>query len=148
MGNPGPSGGGGICRNDNGTFLFGFSMGYGVGSNNMAKLRTIHDGMLICLEKGFDRVIVESDSKLAIHSLSNQSKTPWKWDSWLSRINRLRSLGTFVFTHILREGSEPANGLAREESLLLQSSIYLHYRCLPPIVQGSFSICYLPQGGT
>ncbi|XP_058089366.1 LRR receptor-like serine/threonine-protein kinase EFR [Magnolia sinica] len=50
--NPGLLGGGGICRNNNDAFIFGFSVAYGVGSNNLAELHAIHDGMVLCLEKG------------------------------------------------------------------------------------------------
>ncbi|XP_058103383.1 uncharacterized protein LOC131246940 [Magnolia sinica] len=78
LGNPGPSGGGGICRNDSSAFILGFTVAYGVGSNNMAELFAIYDGMMLCLEKGLDTIILESDSKLLIDSLIKQSKTPWK----------------------------------------------------------------------
>ncbi|XP_058075296.1 uncharacterized protein LOC131223778 [Magnolia sinica] len=44
-GNLGPSGGRGICRNEVGDFIFGFSAGYGPGSNVFAELRAIHDGL-------------------------------------------------------------------------------------------------------
>ncbi|XP_058071227.1 protein TIC 55, chloroplastic-like [Magnolia sinica] len=144
MGNLGPSGGGGICRNENDTFLFGFSAGYGVGSNNMAELRAIHDGMLLCLGRGLDRVIVASESKLLISSLTYHSKTPWKWNPWLSRINHLRRLGDFSFAHILREGNGAADGLSQEGSLLQQYMIYLHSRCLPQPISSS-KAHYLPN---
>ncbi|XP_058076430.1 uncharacterized protein LOC131225018 [Magnolia sinica] len=65
-GNPGLSGGGGVCRNDKGDFLFGFAFGYGVMSNIGAEIRAAHDGLLLCIEKGFSKVVVESDSELVI----------------------------------------------------------------------------------
>ncbi|XP_058103385.1 uncharacterized protein LOC131246942 [Magnolia sinica] len=89
LSNPGPSGGGGICRNDRGVFLFAFSVAYVNGSNNLAELCAIHNGMVLCLEKGLDRIVVESDSRLVIDTLSSQSGCPWKWNPWIARINRL-----------------------------------------------------------
>ncbi|XP_058103565.1 uncharacterized protein LOC131247149 [Magnolia sinica] len=131
LSNPSPSGGGGICGNDIGAFLLGFSAAYGVDSINLAKLRAIHDWMLLCLEKDLDKIIVESDSNLVIASLTTQSKTPWKREPWISRINCLRRLGHFSFSHTLREDNGPANDLARLGSLLQQSSIHHNSRTLP-----------------
>ncbi|XP_058111997.1 uncharacterized protein LOC131255316 [Magnolia sinica] len=62
LGNPGPSSGGGICRDENGAFLFAFHEGYGSGSNVHAEIRAIHDGLLLCFSKGLKNIIVESDS--------------------------------------------------------------------------------------
>ncbi|XP_058099900.1 uncharacterized protein LOC131244283 [Magnolia sinica] len=45
---------------------------YGVGSNNMAKLRAIHDGMTLCLEKGLDRELIK-ETVVAATSLKDSS---------------------------------------------------------------------------
>ncbi|XP_058106811.1 uncharacterized protein LOC131250539 [Magnolia sinica] len=136
LSNPGPSGGGGVCRNASGSFVFGFSAAYGVGSNNLAELRAIHDGMVFCLEKGLIRVIVESDSEVVIAALSSPSKTPWRWQPWLARIFCLCRLGHFSFSHTLREGNGPADALARVGSLHQQSSLHHDSISLPSRIRG------------
>ncbi|XP_058080751.1 uncharacterized protein LOC131228933 [Magnolia sinica] len=77
--NPGPSGGGGLCRNDRGDFISGFLAGYGPGSNVYAKLRAIHDGLTHCVTLGLQNIIVESDSKLVVDFLNGLAKPSWKW---------------------------------------------------------------------
>jgi hypothetical protein len=76
-GNPGISGGGGICRKDDGSFLFAFSEGYGYGTNNRAEFRAIHDGLEFCLQIRMNRIIIESDSKLAMDILAGKAICPW-----------------------------------------------------------------------
>ncbi|XP_058071137.1 uncharacterized protein LOC131220191 [Magnolia sinica] len=115
-GNPGLSGGGGICRGDNGYFIFAFSSGYGTGTNNRVEMRAIFNGLTLCLEKGLDRIEIESDSKLVIDLLSGKPHTPWLWRYWISRINKLRQGGTSSLRLIHREGNGPVDCMAREGS--------------------------------
>ncbi|XP_058106878.1 uncharacterized protein LOC131250608 [Magnolia sinica] len=61
-GNPGLFGGEGGYKNTNGDLILAFSLGYGMGSNNGAELRAVHDRIQLCLELGLNKVVIESDS--------------------------------------------------------------------------------------
>ncbi|XP_058082396.1 uncharacterized protein LOC131230496 [Magnolia sinica] len=127
-GNSGFSGGGGICKRDDGSFVFAFLSAYGVGSNNKAKLRAIYDGIVLCLDRGFSRIVVETNSMVARGLLSGTSTTPWKLKPWVSRIKSLGRTANFVFSVIPREGNGPADGMAKEASGTQAS--------LPPHIRG------------
>ncbi|XP_058111714.1 uncharacterized protein LOC131255033 [Magnolia sinica] len=126
MGNPGNSGGGSICRDDRGGFLFAFASAYGVGSNVNAELKAIYDGMEKCLASGLLRVVVESDSQLVVNFLSGSLSPGWKWGYWIARINRLKCRGQFLFRHIFREGKGAVDAMARlgsrDQTTMMMSS--------------------------
>ncbi|XP_058099842.1 uncharacterized protein LOC131244216 [Magnolia sinica] len=111
-GNPGLSGGGGLCRNDSGALIFAFYVGYGMGSNNRAELRAVRDSLSLCRSFGLSTVEVETDSKLVANMLNGRSHPSWIWNPWLKRIKNFKRLGTFVFIVIPREGNAPADSLA------------------------------------
>ncbi|XP_058071175.1 uncharacterized protein LOC131220234 [Magnolia sinica] len=79
LGNPGMSRRGGVCRGDNDSFHFAFSLGYGVGLNSMAKLWPVYHGLGLCVDSGFFRVEIESDSKLVVLILNGSSQQSWQW---------------------------------------------------------------------
>ncbi|XP_058089091.1 uncharacterized protein LOC131236018 [Magnolia sinica] len=135
-GNPGFSGGGGICRKEDGSFIFAFSAGYGYGTNNSAELRAIYDGLELCLLKGINRIMVELDSKLVIAILVGESRCPWHWKPWLDRINNLRLSGTFTFHHILYEGNGPADSLVKVGSETQVKKCHDHFTSLPRQTKG------------
>ncbi|XP_058070080.1 uncharacterized protein LOC131219096 [Magnolia sinica] len=130
------SGGGRICRRDDGSFVFAFSSAYGVGSNNQAELRAIYDGIVLCLDRGFSKIIVETDSMVAAVLLSGTSATRWKWKPWVARIKSFEQTAEFVFSAIPREGNGPVDGMAREASGIQASLVTSHYQDLPPHIRG------------
>ncbi|XP_058071178.1 uncharacterized protein LOC131220236 [Magnolia sinica] len=77
LGNPGMSGRGGVCRGDNGSFHFAFSLGYGVGSNSMAELWAVYHGLCLCVDSGFFHVEIKSNSKLVVSILNGSSQPSW-----------------------------------------------------------------------
>ncbi|XP_058082449.1 uncharacterized protein LOC131230561 [Magnolia sinica] len=134
--NPGLSGGGGIYRRDDGRFVLAFSSAYGVGSNNQAEIRAIYDGIILCLDRGFSKIIVETDLKVAARLLSGTLATSWNWKPWVARIKSLVHAAELVFSVIPREGNGPADGMAREASGTQASIVISHYRDLPPHIRG------------
>ncbi|XP_058071074.1 uncharacterized protein LOC131220118 [Magnolia sinica] len=112
-GNPGMSGGGGVCRNEKDVLLFTFSEEYGLGSNIRAELRAIHNGLYHCISRGHWSIIVEFDSQLVIDFLLGVATPCWKWSYWLSRIENLKLSGQVQFAHIFREDNGPADAMAR-----------------------------------
>ncbi|XP_058111280.1 uncharacterized protein LOC131254305 [Magnolia sinica] len=134
---PGRSGGGGVCRNHNGDFVFAFSVHYDIGSNTKAELRAVYNGLLLCSEFGFSQIEVKSVSLSMVALLNGLMDLGWHWGYWLQRIERLRAVGSVTFIHILREGNIPAYGMARSGSSS-QSSFYTrHAADLPPKIRGA-----------
>ncbi|XVE96968.1 hypothetical protein REPUB_Repub02eG0269900 [Reevesia pubescens] len=60
---------GGLCRNDQGDWLCGFTLKLGVGTILHAEIQAILTGLRLAWEKGFVRVIVETDSLLAVEKI-------------------------------------------------------------------------------
>ncbi|XP_058100112.1 uncharacterized protein LOC131244618 [Magnolia sinica] len=108
------AGGGGVCRNDKGKFIYNFAYGYGPSMTNTGvEFRAVHDGILLCLERGFSQIIIESDSNLVIKVFNNEAKTAWVWKGWRTLIDRLRGLVTVNFVHTFREGNGMTDALAQ-----------------------------------
>ncbi|XP_058082487.1 uncharacterized protein LOC131230607 [Magnolia sinica] len=77
LGNLGPSGGGGLCRDSSGGFLFAFAKGYGTPSNTHAELRAVHEDLCLSLSKGYHQIIIESDLELIVRFLSGAATPGW-----------------------------------------------------------------------
>lgn len=60
-GNPGPSGAGGIIRNEQGQMIIAFAMPLGNMSNNLAEAPALKNGIELCISKGIKNLEVESD---------------------------------------------------------------------------------------
>ncbi|XP_058082336.1 uncharacterized protein LOC131230428 [Magnolia sinica] len=146
MGNPGKAGGGGICRNDRGDFIFGFAAGYGVLSNTGAKVRAVHDGLLHCLKRGLAKIIIESDSLQVVNALIGKSSIGWKWQNWCKRIKGLIALGQVRVQHTHREGNGPVDALTRLGSSLQLSATFLARSNLPWVVRGQIFLDKLGLG--
>ncbi|XP_058092498.1 uncharacterized protein LOC131238937 [Magnolia sinica] len=136
-GNSGRLGGGGICRGEMGNFLFAFSGGYGVGTNTIAELRVVHDGLALGIQRGYSQIILESDSNLVVELLNGVATPGWKWRRWLHRIYQLQGNGRIRFVHVLREGNSPADFLARLGSASQSGAWFDRPSKLPHQVRGS-----------
>ncbi|XP_058103060.1 uncharacterized protein LOC131246718 [Magnolia sinica] len=134
-GNPGLVGGGGICRRDDGSFIFAFSRDYRVGTNNRAELRVIYDGLLQCLDRVMTKVEVETESKVVAELLSGKPSTPYLWWPWVRQIANLGLRVSFQIWLIQREGNGPADGMAREGSKSQRDVDLNHLGELPPHVR-------------
>lgn len=63
-GNPGQAGAGGVFRDSNGGWLFGFARNIGQCSNNSAEFWALRDGLTIALRLGIRNITVETDSRI------------------------------------------------------------------------------------
>lgn len=63
---------GGIMRNREGEFSFGYSTPLGEGSNNQAEMGVALLGITWCLQLGYTRVILEVESQLVINASFNR----------------------------------------------------------------------------
>ena len=120
-GNPGQAGIGGIFRDSFSKFchLSSYPMGYV--TNNEAELMALKQGLIIAIREGYQRLVVEEDSAMAVGILKKlQQGNPWQKISKSWRIaklvedigNLLRQVGLVICTHVRWEGNEAADYLA------------------------------------
>ena len=115
IGNPGPSGIGGVLLDENGEELEQFSEHIGAATNNVAEYRALIHALNRLTTLGADHVRVFTDSQL----LQRQTSGDWKIkDEKLRELNRmLRDLiarfTSFEITHIGREKNRAADRLAK-----------------------------------
>ncbi|XP_027164808.1 uncharacterized protein LOC113764959 [Coffea eugenioides] len=76
---PRPAPLGGIIRDEAGHWLGGFSVGLGTASNILAELWAILRGLQLAWEKGYRKVIIESDSKAGMGLI----EVDRAWVGWL-----------------------------------------------------------------
>ncbi|XP_058103550.1 uncharacterized protein LOC131247128 [Magnolia sinica] len=112
-GNTGLSGSGGVCRNKKSEFLFAFAIGYGVGSNFMAKVRAVVDSLKLCKDLGYSNVEVESDSITVVNLFSNTGKAHWFVCYCRHQLDILRSAIATSIKHIPWQANAVADSLAR-----------------------------------
>ncbi|OIT07102.1 hypothetical protein A4A49_24098 [Nicotiana attenuata] len=111
-GNPGSSGGGGIIRDHRGHMILAFADYFGLCSNNVAEAMAILQGLCICIDRGFLKIIVESDSLMLVNIINNKVRPPWQIHSIMAQIGQLIQKGSFLFVHIFREGNVIADQMA------------------------------------
>ena len=62
LGNPGPAGGGGVIRDEEGAWIVGFARNIGITSSYLAELWTSQDGLVLCISRNFNAVEVQLDA--------------------------------------------------------------------------------------
>lgn len=65
-GNPGPAGGGGIIRNDQGKMIMAYAAPLGCMTNNMVGVMALKTGINWCRNAGITKIEIECDSKLLV----------------------------------------------------------------------------------
>lgn len=80
------SAGGGLVRDRNGDFLFGFSAPYDHDDALGAELQSLLDGMRMCKEQRKSRICIEVDAAMVINMLKNKAEVHWKYEYLIRRI--------------------------------------------------------------
>jgi len=115
LGNPGPSGAGGVIETPSGETLEEFHEHLGDATNNIAEYEAVRIGLAKAIEYGARRVRVFLDSELVANQLRGRYKVknPGLLDAYL-RVERLmRDLDDIVFETIPREENRRADRLAQ-----------------------------------
>ena len=115
LGNPGPSGAGGVIETPAGETLEEFHEHLGNATNNIAEYEAVRIGLAKAIEYGARRVRVFLDSELVANQLRGRYKikNPGLLDAYL-RVERLmRDLDDIVFETIPREENKRADRLAQ-----------------------------------
>jgi ribonuclease HI len=115
---------GGVFRDESGSWLGGFARMIGNCSVLMAELWGILSALQMAQEKGYQKVIVETDSVHAVDLLGKGCPPNHPCASIVSRINRLKMQEReIIFQHTYRQANQVANWFAGH-SLLLPTGMH------------------------
>lgn len=104
---------GGLCRDEEGRWLFGMCRNLGSSNVLWAELWAIHSTLEIAWEKRFPQVLFESDSHVAIHLINNGCDVHHLYASIVSQIQALAARDwTVQFSHVFWEANGVADCLA------------------------------------
>ncbi|KAF5200925.1 hypothetical protein FRX31_009489 [Thalictrum thalictroides] len=106
--------GGGIIRDLEGNHLSNFFSYYGKGSNNYAESRAILDGIALCVKQGFNKVLLQTDSKLALQWSKQEISIPWNLRAWWRHYRHLTEQMTILYMHTFKEANSVADHLAKK----------------------------------
>lgn len=97
-------GGGMIIRDSHGGLVAARSVYFGAGTSFEAEARALLHGLRLCHSLDLSSVIVESDSKALVDSLSGCTALPWKYNALLRQIQLLLH-PNLTIRHIYREAN-------------------------------------------
>ncbi|OMO66936.1 hypothetical protein COLO4_30280 [Corchorus olitorius] len=114
-GNPGPSGAGGIIRDDQGHVISAFARKLGYTNSLAAELWGIRDGLQMAVSLGLhNKIIVEADSTAAIDLIMADNVSNHTYSTLIYDCRCLmETLGVRALKHVLREGNKCADILAK-----------------------------------
>ncbi|XVF45253.1 hypothetical protein PTKIN_Ptkin02bG0190300 [Pterospermum kingtungense] len=118
IGKPGPTGIGGILRDHDGNELIPFSKSIGVADSNVAELIAIREAFILFLSSLWalsSKLIVESDSMIAVGWVSKPSAVAWKVRNLINHLENLKlKINNWEIVHTYREANQVADSLAKE----------------------------------
>lgn len=80
-----------------------------------AELVAVLKGVKLALEKGYGKIVVETDSLGVFNVLvSDHCAVNWKWLNYLTILDDITQGKEVKFSHILRDGNKVADLLAEE----------------------------------
>ncbi|CAJ2652437.1 unnamed protein product [Trifolium pratense] len=123
-GNLGNASCGGIFRNHEADFIYGFAEPLGVASSVFAELCGAMRAIEIAYQKNWRSLWLESDSTIVVSTFNNPSK-PVSWalrNRWKNVLFMISQMNCIV-THIFREGNQVADLMANH-GLSLNSIVY------------------------
>uniref|UniRef100_A0A3Q7JWC0 RNase H type-1 domain-containing protein n=1 Tax=Solanum lycopersicum TaxID=4081 RepID=A0A3Q7JWC0_SOLLC len=99
----GQSRGEGIIRDQEGDFIFAYSIPLGNGTSNTAEAETLLYGLQWCARKGLEIVIGETNSLLLTKSVKREWKPPWKISNQVREIQKIIEDHKFNTVHCFGE---------------------------------------------
>jgi len=115
LGNPGPSGAGGVIATPAGEVVEEFHVHLGHATNNVAEYEAVRIGIARALEHGARRIVVRLDSELVAYQLTGRYKVRNRklLDAYLRVEQLLSQLDEVAFETIPRKENARADALAR-----------------------------------
>ncbi|MCH80775.1 ribonuclease H protein [Trifolium medium] len=112
LGNPGQAACAGVFRNSHGEYMGSFAMNLGIANALYAEIMGVILAIEFAIEKHWNFLWIESDSKLATLAFKSPLIVPWHIKNrWLNCLSKVGSL-QFIISHIFREGNYCTNKLA------------------------------------
>ncbi|KAJ6370398.1 hypothetical protein OIU76_028636 [Salix suchowensis] len=122
----------GVCRDEDGIWMFGFSSRVQSGSSFEAELVAVREALKLAWDKGLRRVILESDSESVVNRIRNQTIRQPK-NQMEEIILECQGYGSRAWScfilHTRREGNFAADALTKK---LASESFELHVWNHPP----------------
>ncbi|OIT36737.1 putative ribonuclease h protein [Nicotiana attenuata] len=135
--NPGKIGAGVIVRDHNCTFIHAIAAPIGEGTNNYAETEGTILGIQWCLNIGFTKVHLETDSALLIQWFTNGKEFPWSLKMKLQQLIGLsKQCESFMCSHVYREANLPAHSLLKLSHELNTLTNYTSIASLPNMIRG------------
>lgn len=114
IGNPGAAGMGGVIRNTNGDWLWGFTSYLGHQDNLFAELMAMNKGLLLAWDQGYRQVVCYSDSLLAIHLVQGPFNQLHAYATVIQNIKDcIHRNWSVQILHTLREGNSATDFMAK-----------------------------------
>ncbi|KAL0292706.1 UNVERIFIED_CONTAM: hypothetical protein Sradi_6977900 [Sesamum radiatum] len=101
----------GIIRDCRGRMVLAFATGLNIQTNVFAELFAIVKGLQMAREAGCTQLLIETDAKVVLQLIAKDTGA-WHIQHLLTRLRILRRGITIVFSHVYREGNQPADYLA------------------------------------
>lgn len=128
---------GGVLRDEDGRFIFGFAAGLGSCSITQAELWTILIGLKQIKERGLQKIRVDSDSMTAVRLINEGCSLLHPSANLVFEIRKLLGDDQIVVHHSYRETNQVADGLAKH-GMELSSELEL-FEFLPSFVSAAFA---------
>ncbi|XP_020206711.1 uncharacterized protein LOC109791774 [Cajanus cajan] len=114
LGNPGPTSFGGLVRNSDGKWLWGFKGDIGMDTSLKAELLAILHDLQLCWTRRYLSILLVSDSKMALELVKQPIQYSHGYAGVLCHIKELMAKPwTLSLIHSWREGNMCANMLAK-----------------------------------
>lgn len=114
IGNPGPSGIGGVFRDNEGKIMALFSGPIGVGDSLRAEILALHQGVKLAKQLGLQQIEIEGDSKLVIGWMQSGQLGIWQYRQLIREILSItREVGVW-FKWVRRSANGFADTLAKQ----------------------------------
>ncbi|XP_065639085.1 uncharacterized protein LOC136071559 [Quercus suber] len=110
----GTTGGGGLIRDDRGSWIMGFTRKISKADSFLAETWALRDGLLLCNQHNFNAVMIELDAKALVDALNNPSYTNIIVSSLFDDCRLLAAqIPQLSIKHIYREANKCADRLAK-----------------------------------
>ncbi|XP_057869784.1 uncharacterized protein LOC131076562 [Cryptomeria japonica] len=113
-GNPGPSGIGYVIRDHTGATLGEMAKPIPPNTNNIAEFKALQFGLRDCIDHGFNNILVEGDSEIAINVVKRKTTPNWRLQGILeSIVASLDKIDNYEAKHIYREANSEGDVLSK-----------------------------------
>lgn len=83
-------------------------------TNNIAEFKALQLGLRDCINHGFNNILVEGDSEIAINAIKRKSTPNWRLQGILeSIVTSLDKIDNYEAKHIYREANSEADALSK-----------------------------------